>query len=238
MASTPAAAITVPGAQASMHQPRQLYMIFLTEMWERFSYYGMRALLVLYLVNSLKYDRADALQLYATYTSLVYLAPVAGGYLADKWLGKRRAVLIGASVMAMGHFAMAFPSLLIFALGLLIIGNGFFKPNLATLVGGLYGDNDPRRDGGFTIYYMGVNLGAFIAPLVCGLLGERFGWHYGFGAAGVGMVIGVITFAVGQKMLGTLGFPPGREVTAQSSLGARDWATIALTSVLMIAVVY
>jgi proton-dependent oligopeptide transporter, POT family len=238
MASTPAAAIPIPGAQASMHQPRQIYMIFLTEMWERFSYYGMRALLVLYLVNSLKYDRADALQLYATYTSLVYLAPVAGGYLADKWLGKRRAVLIGATVMAMGHFAMAFPSLLIFALGLLIIGNGFFKPNLATLVGGLYGDNDPRRDGGFTIYYMGVNLGAFIAPLVCGLLGERFGWHYGFGAAGVGMVIGVITFAAGQKMLGTLGFPPGREVTAQSSLSARDWATIAVTSVLMIALVY
>ena len=238
MASIPAAAIPIPGAQSSMRQPRQIYMLFLTEMWERFSYYGMRALLVLYLVNSLKYDRADALQLYATYTSLVYIAPVVGGYLADKWLGKRRAVLIGAIVMAMGHFAMAFPSLLIFALGLLIIGNGFFKPNLSTLVGGLYGENDPRRDGGFTIYYMGVNLGGFIAPLVCGVLGEKLGWHYGFGAAGVGMVIGVIVFAVGQKMLGTLGFPPGREVTEQSSLTARDWTTIVVTSVLMIAVVY
>lgn len=224
--------------QSTMQQPRPIYMIFLTEMWERFSYYGMRALLVLFLVNSLKYDRADALQIYATYTSLVYLAPVAGGYLADKWLGKRRAVLIGAIVMAMGHFAMAFPSLLIYALGLLIIGNGFFKPNLATLVGGLYGDNDPRRDGGFTIYYMGVNLGAFIAPLICGLLGERLGWHYGFGAAGVGMVIGVITFAVGQKMLGTLGFPPGREVTEHSNLSRGDWITIAATSALMLVLVY
>jgi len=221
-----------------MRQPRQIYMLFLTEMWERFSYYGMRALLVLYLVNSLKYDRADALQLYATYTSLVYLAPIVGGYLADKWLGKRRAVLIGAIVMAMGHFAMAFPSLLIFALGLLIIGNGFFKPNISTLVGGLYGDNDPRRDGGFTIFYMGVNLGAFISPLVCGYLGEKLGWHYGFGAAGVGMVLGVVVFAVGQKMLGALGFPPGREVTAQSSLTPGDWTTISVTSVSMIAVVY
>jgi len=240
MASTSAAAIPipVPGAQSAMRQPRQIYMLFLTEMWERFSYYGMRALLVLYLVNSLKYDRADALQLYATYTSLVYIAPIVGGYLADKWLGKRRAVLIGAIVMAMGHFAMAFPSLLVFALGLLIIGNGFFKPNISTIVGGLYGDNDPRRDGGFTIFYMGVNLGAFIAPLVCGALGEKLGWHYGFAAAGVGMVIGVIVFSVGQRMLGTLGFPPGREVTEQSSLTPKDWTTILVTSVMMIAVVY
>jgi proton-dependent oligopeptide transporter, POT family len=240
MASTPATSIpyAIPGAPASMRQPRAVYMLFLTEMWERFSYYGMRALLVLYLVKSLQYDRADALQLYGTYTSLVYLAPIIGGYLADKWLGKRRAVLIGAIVMAMGHFAMAIPSLLVFALGLLIIGNGFFKPNISTLVGGMYGENDPRRDGGFTIFYMGVNLGAFLAPLVCGVLGERLGWHYGFAAAGVGMVIGLTVFAAGQQMLGKLGFPPGQEVTKQSRLTPRDWVTVVVTSFMMIAVVY
>jgi POT family proton-dependent oligopeptide transporter len=213
-------------------------MLFLTEMWERFSYYGMRALLVLYLVNSQQFDRADALQLYGTYTSLVYLAPIIGGYLADKWLGKRCAVLIGAMVMAMGHFAMAFPSLLIFALGLLIVGNGFFKPNISTLVGGLYGENDARRDGGFTIFYMGVNLGAFLAPLVCGALGERVGWHYGFAAAGVGMIIGLIVFAAGQQMLGKLGFPPGRRVNEQSRLTPQDWVTVVAMSFMMVAVVH
>ena len=228
----------VPGAYAGMRQPRQIYMVFFAEMWERFSYYGMRALLVLYLVNSLKFDRADALQLYGTYTSLVYISPIIGGYLADKWLGKRCAVLIGGIVMAMGHFAMAFPSLLIFALGLLIVGNGFFKPNLSTIVGGLYGDNDPRRDGGFTIYYMGVNLGAFLSPLVCGALGEKLGWHYGFAAAGVGMVIGVLVFGIGQRMLGKLGFPPGREVDDHSSLTTKDWSIVAIMSIAMVGVVY
>src|SRR2546421_4037907 len=167
-------------------QPRALPTIFFTEMWERFSYYGMRALLVLYLVNALGYQRADALELYGMYTGLVYLSPLVGGYLADRYLGHRKAILIGGITMAMGHFAMAFEPTLYLALGLLICGNGFFKPNLATLLGSLYRENDPRRDGGFTIYYMGVNLGAFFSPLVAGTLGGRAGWHYGFASGGGG----------------------------------------------------
>jgi POT family proton-dependent oligopeptide transporter len=240
MSSTPA--ITgpsdIPGARDATSQPWQIYLLFLTEMWERFSYYGMRALLVLYLVNSLKFVRADALQIYATYTSLVYLTPILGGFLADKWLGRRRAVLIGGIVMAAGHFAMAFEPMLNYALGMLIIGNGFFKPNIATIVGGLYRENDPRRDGGFTIFYMGVNTGAFLAPFVCSTLGEKVGWHYGFGAAGVGMVIGVLTFCWTQTKLGALGFPPGREVNENSRLTQGDWMTVALTSVAMLGLVF
>ena len=174
-------------AQPEERQPRALPTIFFTEMWERFSYYGMRALLVLYLVNALHYERANALEIYGLYTGLVYLSPLLGGWLADRYLGTRKAVLIGGITMALGHFAMAFEPLLFLALGLLIAGNGFFKPNMATLLGSLYRENDPRRDGGFTIYYMGVNLGAFFSPLVAGTLGEKVGWHYGFASAGFGM---------------------------------------------------
>lgn len=181
--------------------PRGLPTLFFTEMWERFSYYGMRALLVLYLVNSIKVPREHALEIYATYTGLVYLTPILGGYLADKWLGYYQAIIIGACLMALGHFAMAFESLLYIALGLLIIGNGFFKPNISTMLGSLYGENDSRRDGGFTIFYMGVNLGAFMSPLVCGTLADWYGWHYGFAAAGVGMVFGLSIFLFGARHL-------------------------------------
>ncbi len=212
-----------------IEHPRGLYTLFFTEMWERFSYYGMRALLVLYLVNALDYPRGEALSLYATYTGLVYLTPIVGGYLADRWLGSRRAILVGAIVMALGHFAMAVPALLHLALGLLVAGNGFFKPNISTLVGGLYASNDPRRDGGFTIFYMGINLGAFLAPLVCGTLGERFGWHYGFAAAGVGMLLGLVVFVAGQARLGTAGFAPARGET-NPRLMRGDWLTVLATS--------
>lgn len=198
-----------PHTSPNQHPPG-LRILFFAEMWERFSYYGMRALLVLYLVNALGYARADALQVYATYTALVYITPILGGYLADRWLGCRRAVLIGGAIMALGHFAMAVPSLLYPALALLIIGNGFFKPNISTMVGRLYEEQDPRRDGGYTIFYMGINLGGFLAPLVCGYLGEEHGWHYGFAAAGVGMVLGLITFWYGQHRLGSVGLPPRR----------------------------
>ena len=214
-------------------QPRALPMIFFTEMWERFSYYGMRALLVLYLVNALGWQRPDALELYAIYTGLVYLSPIAGGYLADRFLGTRKAILIGGLTMAMGHFAMAFPALLHLALGLSICGNGFFKPNLATLLGALYRENDPRRDGGFTIYYMGVNLGAFIAPFVAGTLGEKFDWHWGFASAGVGMCFGIGQFLWGQAKLEGAGLLPGK-----SRIDKRDWLHIVLISASMIPFVY
>jgi POT family proton-dependent oligopeptide transporter len=218
---------------AGERQPPALPTIFFTEMWERFSYYGMRALLVLYLVNALGWERAHALELYGIYTGLVYLSPLIGGYLADRYLGYRKAVVIGGVTMALGHFAMAFEPLLYLALGLLIAGNGFFKPNMATLLGSLYRENDPRRDGGFTIYYMGVNLGAFLSPLVAGTLGEKIGWHWGFASAGVGMCFGLAQFLLGQKKLGGAGMPGGK-----ARFDGRDAIQILAISFSMIPLVY
>ncbi len=206
-----------PSGDDTQH-PRGLYVLFGAEAWERFSYYGMRALLVLYMTRHLHYDRPHALEIYALYTGLVYLTPLFGGALADAILGRRKAVLIGGILMALGHVAMASEALLFHALGLLIIGNGFFKPNISTIVGGLYRENDPRRDGGFTIFYMGINLGAFFSPIVCGFLGEKLGWHYGFSAAAVGMALGLGVFVLWQRLLGDVGLPPQRLVTEQAKL--------------------
>ena len=189
-------------------------------MWERFSYYGMRALLVLYMVKYLLLpEHADtviglatlrgafesmfgplgtqplASHIYGLYTGFVYLTPLLGGIIADRWLGQRRTVIIGAALMAIGHFMMAFEPLFLLALTVLILGNGAFKPNISTQVGGLYAPGDRRRDRAYSIFYVGINLGAFLAPLVCGTLGEELGWHYGFGAAGVGMTIGLAVYA-------------------------------------------
>ena len=197
-----------------MRHPRSLYVLFFTEMWERFSYYGMRAILVLYLTSKaggFGWSDAQALSLYGTYTSLVYLTPVIGGWLADRYLGQRRALYIGGVLMMIGHFLLALPGLEVFyaALGFLIIGNGFFKPNISTMVGGLYAPGDARRDSAFTIFYMGINLGGAVGPLLCGWLGEQIGWHYGFSAAGVGMGLGLISFLLfSKKLLGTVGLPP------------------------------
>ena len=227
-------ATVLPGAGRAVEKhPPALPILFFTEMWERFSYYGMRALLVLYLVNALDYTRADALALYGIYTGLVYLTPIIGGYLADRFLGYRKAIMIGGIVMAMGHFAMAFPALLHLALGLLIIGNGFFKPNISTLLGTLYREHDARRDGGFTIFYMGINLGALASPLIAGTLGEKIGWHWGFASAGVGMLFAVSQFALGQHTLGAAGLPAGKR-----ELDARDWLQVAAIGVLMVPLVY
>ena len=214
-------------------QPRALATLFFTEMWERFSYYGMRAILVLYLVHALGYQREDALQLYATYTALVYITPILGGYLADRYLGTRKAILVGGITMAMGHFAMAFPATLHLALGLLVAGNGFFKPNVTTLLGTYYREHDPRRDPGFTIFYMGINLGAFFSPLVAGTLGEKVGWHYGFASAGVGMCLGLAQFVLGGGRLGSHGLPKGK-----SRLDRSDWTHVILLSASMIPIVY
>ncbi len=170
-------------------------------MWERFSYYGMRALLVLYLTQHLLYERAAALEVYGLYTGLVYLTPIIGGFLSDRWLGYRGTVLAGATLMMLGHFAMAFPAFLFPALALLILGNGLFKPNISTIVGSLYLSGDPRRDAAFTIFYMGINLGAFLSPLVCGALADAYSPHWGFAAAGVGMLISLIIFIAGLPTL-------------------------------------
>ncbi|WP_374569061.1 peptide MFS transporter [Ideonella sp.] len=223
----PLGASAAPAADA--RQPvAALAVIFLTEMWERFSYYGMRALLVLYLVNALGYPRGDALQLYGLYTGLVYITPLIGGMLADRWLGARLAAVVGAAIMMLGHFAMAFPSLLHLALGLLVVGNGFFKPNTTAMVGMLYeSEHDPRRAAGYTYFYMGVNLGAFLAPFGAGTLGQLVGWHWGFASAGVGMAIGMVVLCLGQRWLGGAGLREGR--------GAVGWKDAPLVVALCVA---
>lgn len=192
------------------NHPRGLATLFFTEIWERFSYYGMRALLILYMTKELLYADEKAYGIYGAYTALVYATPVIGGVMADKVLGQRQAIILGAAMMTLGHFALAFPSQLMFyiALALLVIGNGFFKPNMAPLLGQLYSRDDPRRDGGFTIFYMGVNIGAIAAPLVCGTVGELVGWHYGFSLAGFGMLFGLLLFRRRQNIFGNKGLPP------------------------------
>jgi len=185
----------------TLSQPKSLRILFLTEMWERFSYYGMRALLVLYLVQSQGYNAFEAMHIYAIYTGLVYLTPVIGGYLADHYLGQQKSILIGGITMMFGHLFMANPSTLNLALGLLIIGNGFFKPNISSLLGGFYLTNDARRDGGYSFFYVGINMGAFIAPLLIGYVGEVIDWHYGFVLAAVGMFMGLLHFSLNQKQI-------------------------------------
>jgi POT family proton-dependent oligopeptide transporter len=209
----------------TMKHPKGLMVLFFTEMWERFSYYGMRALLVLYLSGELLtggfgLERDAALKIYAIFTGLVYLTPIIGGFLADKYLGQRKAVYIGAFLMAIGQFFMAFSefgemtSREFFrnnGLGLIIVGTGFFKANISTIVGALYADNDSRKDAAFTIFYMGINVGALIGPLIAGTLGEKIDWFWGFAAAGIGMVISTIWFYFQRDKLGTAGMPPGRK---------------------------
>jgi POT family proton-dependent oligopeptide transporter len=177
-------------------------------MWERFSYYGMRALLVLYMVGSVQrpglgFSTGKATQIYGLYTMLVYLSGIPGGFIADRLIGHYRAVLFGGMIIASGHFCMAIPGLPFFytGLGLIVIGTGLLKPNVSTMVGTLYRRDDQRRDAGFSVFYMGINLGAFIAPLVCGWLGQKYNWHFGFAAAGVGMVFGLIQYVLGRKNL-------------------------------------
>jgi POT family proton-dependent oligopeptide transporter len=239
--------------------PRGLTFLFATEMWERFSYYGMRALLVLYMLKYLLLPehaagvaglvafrsaleavfgplapQPFASQIYGIYTGLVYLTPVLGGLLADRILGQRRTVLLGASLMALGHFLMAFEHLFLLALFVLILGNGAFKPNISTQVGHLYAPGDRRRDRAFSIFYVGINLGAFMAPLVCGTLGETYGWHTGFLAAGCGMTIGLVTYLLAAPSLPLDAFVR-REQTA-TPLRRDEWLAIAAIVALMLPV--
>ena len=174
--------------------PKALYLLFTTELWERFSYYSMRTLLVLYLTLGLGQSKEDALSILAIYSGLVYFTPIIGGLLADRYLGQANAIVTGASLMFLGHILMSFPGLFFWAAALLIVGNGFFKPNISILVGKLYPPGDSRRDSAFTIFYMGINIGAFMAPIISGYLGETYGWHYGFSAAAIGMFFGLAIF--------------------------------------------
>lgn len=188
-------------AVVSKRHPAGLYVLFFTEMWERFSYYGMRAILIYYMTKHLLFSQERSSHIYGLYTGLVYFTPFFGGLLADRVLGKRRAVILGAILMAIGEFMLMSRGLFFPALFLLILGNGCFKPNISTQVGGLYEQGDHRRDRAFSIFYVGINVGAFFSPLVCGTLGELYGWHWGFGAAGVGMVMGLIIYLLGQRYL-------------------------------------
>ena len=179
--------------------PTSLYMLFFAEMWERFSYYGMRALLVLYIIKGfLQKSDTEAYAIYGAYTALVYATPFIGGMISDRLIGARRSVILGGLLMALGHLIMTIESETPFyyALAFLIVGNGFFKPNISTIVGSLYPANSPQRDAGFTIFYIGINLGAAMAPLLCGYVGENYGWHYGFGLATIGMLVGLAVFVV------------------------------------------
>jgi len=197
-----------------LEHPVGLFVLFFTEMWERFSYYGMRALLTLFLVSEISkngwaWSREDAAQLYAVYTFLVYLTPLLGGIIADKITGYRKAVLWGALIMTLGHASMALegftPNFFYLGLGLLILGNGMFKPNISSIVGQLYPDNSNKKDSAFTIFYMGINAGAFLGIMLCGYIGEKIGWHWGFGLAGIFMFFGMLQFYYGQKIFGKLG---------------------------------
>jgi POT family proton-dependent oligopeptide transporter len=218
-------ASSIPTEKTLFGHPPGLFLLFFTEMWERFSYYGMRALLVLYMKDYLilrirsgethvaGFGGLEHLlgtgmaaqplssEIYGLYTAFVYFTPLFGGMLADRVLGQRKTVVVGAILMAIGHFLMASESMFLVALTFLILGNGCFKPNISTQVGGLYREGDPRLDRAYTIFYAGVNLGAFFSPLVCGTLGQVYGWHYGFAAAGVGMVLGLVLYLWGQKFL-------------------------------------
>ncbi|MBX7541628.1 peptide MFS transporter [Qipengyuania sphaerica] len=214
--------ITRPQAEVIGH-PKGLFLLFMAEMWERFSYYGMRALLIFYLIQHWMFAEEKAYVIYGAYTALVYIAPVVGGYLADRYIGQRKAVLFGAVLLTFGHFFMAFegdgslgqdnPMINVFwaALALIIVGSGFLKANISVIVGQLYARTDVRRDPAYTIFYMGINVGAATASIICGYLGQTYGWEYGFGLAGVGMLIGLIFFIVGKPLLMGKGEPKDPE---------------------------
>ena len=210
--------------------PIGLFVCFATEMWERFSYYGMRALLILYLTKHWEFTDATSYLIYGAYTSLVYIMPVFGGMLADQILGSKKAVTYGAILLVFGHLGMTVESseqIFYLSLALIVSGVGFLKPNISTMVGALYKEGDPRRDSGFTIFYMGINIGAFTATLLCGYLGEQVGWAYGFGAAGIGMLLGLIIFLWGQKYLEGLAEPPSNKyLEKMNGISYEYWAYI------------
>jgi proton-dependent oligopeptide transporter, POT family len=221
--------------------PVGLSTLFFTELWERFSYYGMRAILILFMVaplsrGGLGFPASKAGAIYGLYTSMVYLLSLPGGWIADRITGQRKAVVMGGVVIALGHFSMAVPSIqtFYFGLALIVLGTGLLKPNVSTMVGQLYGPGDSRRDAAFSIFYMGINLGGFTAPLACGYLGEKVNWHYGFGLAGVGMTLGLVQYVLGGKQLGSAGLHPGAPGTAEEMRRRKRNVAIGLGAALVI----
>ncbi|AKA34630.1 peptide MFS transporter [Flagellimonas lutaonensis] len=225
--------------------PQGLFYLFFAELWERFSFYGMRALLTLYMVNVIfealaERDYATA-AVYASYGSLVYASTVIGGRISDSILGMRNSIFLGGILMAIGHFVLAIEHNIAFflALSFIIVGNGFFKPNISTFVGTLYKDGDPKKDSGFTIFYMGINIGAWISPLLCGWLAASYGWHYGFGLAGIGMLTGLLFFWSGIRkgVFGDKGMPPVEKADEKKFLGVPNRTMVPIISVLSVPVI-
>jgi proton-dependent oligopeptide transporter, POT family len=208
-------------------QPRGLTILFLTEMWEFFSYYGMRTLLVYYMTKHLLFAQEKSSFIYGSYTATAYLMPIFGGIVADRWLGKRNAVIIGGTIMAIGHFMMAFEPLFYAALASIAVGNGLFVPSLPSQINDLYEADDPRRGRAYNIYYAGINLGGMLAPLICGTLGEVYGWHYGFAAAGIGMFFGLVVYIGGGRYLPPQTIKP-RTVSPVPDRRAQEWNLVVL----------
>lgn len=218
--------------------PKQLYILFFTEMWERFTFYGMRALLMLYMTTQLHFDDAKANLTYGAYQAFVYAMPVFGGLLADRIFGQRKSIFWGGILMAIGNFVLAVPGDNYFfyaGMAFIICGNGFFKPNISTMVGSLYHQGDHRRDAGFSLFYMGINFGAMFGGLICGAIGQMVSWHLGFGVAGVFMLLGLLVFRINEHKLGPIGLPNSEEKLNQPSwfsLSAKQW--IYIVSVLLV----
>ncbi|MBA2920166.1 MFS transporter [Sphingomonas sp. MAH-20] len=210
------------GERAWFGQPPGLTILFLTNMWEQFSYFGMRALLVYYMTKQLMIGQGSSSVIYGAYTACAYFTPIVGGVVADRLLGKRRAIITGGSIMAAGHFMMAFEPLFYPALATIAIGNGLFLPSLPSQIDDLYEPGDPRVGWAYNVYYVGVNIGGFLAPLICGTLGELYGWHYGFGAAGIGMVLGLLIYLGGRRYLPA----QERRVTAAEPTGRFERRTV------------
>ncbi len=231
-----------------LSHPKGLFVLFFAEMWERFSYYGMRALLIFYLTQHWLYSDGEASVIYGAYTALVYITPVIGGYLADRWLGQRKAVLYGAVLLTFGHFMMGFEgdggqdaaSLNVFwlALAFIIVGSGFLKANISVIVGQLYPRTDVRRDSAYTIFYMGINLGAALGSLICGYLGQAYGWAYGFGAAGFGMLLGLIVFVVFKPLLLGRGEPSDPAKLSTTVMGIKFEWLLYLSGLIAVAIVW
>ena len=228
--------------QEMFGHPKGLFYLFFAELWERFSFYGMRALLTLYMVQEIfkalvERDSATAV-VYASYGSLVYASTVIGGRISDKILGMRSSIFLGGILMAIGHFVLAIENNVAFflALAFIVVGNGFFKPNISTFVGSLYPEGDTRKDSGFTIFYMGINIGGFVAPLLCGWLATQYGWHYGFGLAGIGMLTGLIVFWSGIKknVFGNRGLPPSTEIYERKIIGVPQKILVPTIAVLTV----
>lgn len=219
--------------------PRALTILFLTETWEKFSFFGMRALLVYYMTKELLIPQSRASYIYGMYTAFVYFTPIVGGIVSDRWLGRRRSILAGGTIMAAGHFMMVSPNLFYPALATIVIGNGLFLPSVPSQIGALYRPEDPRRASAYNIYYVGVNLGGFLAPFVCGTLGEIWGWHWGFAAAGIGMLMGLLIYVMGARYLPEEARTQPLEMKQGSRAEASDslWRCFSLLAAIAVVVV-